>query len=184
MQNIAWHNADDGEPSFVIENVEKYPGVFGGVVINATWRALQPHQGGPLDPSTVDEALAKVRAYNAAHPSAPLGVKLRVYGGSTAPTWAKQLAGGPIHIQRNPKGCAHPPCELTVGKHWSEAYVAAWRHFQGCSPPATTPIRSSATSRSRRAPSRPMSPSSPPRTRPRVKRSRPPGTTTPCSSVA
>ena len=131
MQDIAWHNADGGEPTFAIDNVAKYPGAFGGVVINATWRNLQPTEGGPLQPGAVDDALAKVRAYNAAHPDAPLGVKLRVYGGSTAPEWAKRIAGGPVHIERNPKGCAQPPCALTIGKHWTEPYVAAWRRFQG-----------------------------------------------------
>jgi hypothetical protein len=30
MQNIAWHNADGGQPTFVIANVEQFPGLFGG----------------------------------------------------------------------------------------------------------------------------------------------------------
>jgi len=130
MQNIAWHNSDTEEPSFVIDNVTKYPGVFGGIVINATWRALQPKEGGELDTSTVDAALEKVRAYNAANPSAPLGVKLRAYEGSSAPEWAKHIGGGPVSIERNPKGCANAPCKLTVGKYWSAEYIAAWREFQ------------------------------------------------------
>ncbi len=130
MQSIAWHNADDEEPTFVIDNVAKFPGVFGGIVVNATWRALQPSEGGALDTKTIDEALAKVRAYNAANPNAPIGVKLRVYAGSSAPDWAKRIGGGPVHIERNPKGCAKAPCKLTVGKYWSDDYIASWRKFQ------------------------------------------------------
>ena len=131
MQNIAFHNSDDGEPAFVIENVSKWPGIFGGVVVNATWRSIEPKQGGNLDTSSIDAALDKVRAYNAANPSHPIGVKLRVYAGSSAPSWAKSLAGGPVHIERNPKGCANPPCPLTIGKHWTGEYATAWRSFQG-----------------------------------------------------
>jgi hypothetical protein len=130
MQTIAWHNTDTGEPTFNATNVATFPGLFGGIVINATWRALQPAGGGALDTVTVDGALEQVRAYNAANPAAPLGVKLRVFAGNSAPAWAKALAGGPVTIFRNPAGCQSPPCPLTVGLYWSDAYIAAWRAFQ------------------------------------------------------
>jgi hypothetical protein len=76
-----------------------------------------------------------VRTYNCANPSAPLGVKLRVYHGSSAPDWAKALDGGPVAIQRNPQGCPAPDggvgsCPMTVGKFWTSDYIAAWRAFQ------------------------------------------------------
>jgi hypothetical protein len=130
MQDIAWHNTAGGEPTFTIANVDRFPGVFGGIVINATWDALQPNEDGPLDESTVETALAQVRDYNASNPSAPLGVKLRVYAGANAPAWAKEIDGGPVSIQRNPKGCSSGNCPLTIGKYWTAEYVAAWRRFQ------------------------------------------------------
>src|SRR5262249_2786550 len=71
MQNIAWHNSDEGEPTFDLGYIKQFPGQFGGVVINATWRALQAKRNGPIDTSTIDKALDDVRAYNAANPSAP-----------------------------------------------------------------------------------------------------------------
>lgn len=130
MQNIAWHNADGGQPTFVIGNVRQFPGVFGGIVINATWSAVQPLAAGPLDFSTIDDALAQVRAYNAENPRAPLGVKLRVYAGNAAPDWAKAIDGGPVTLFRNPAGCQSPPCPITVGKYWTPDFIAAWRAFQ------------------------------------------------------
>ena len=133
MQDISWHDAEGGDPTFTMDNVNLFPSVFGGIVINATWSALQPSQNGPLDFSSVDDALAQVRAYNAANPSAALGVKLRVYHGISAPDWAKTIGGGPVTIQRNPQGCnsdAAGACSLVVGKFWTTDYIAAWRAFQ------------------------------------------------------
>src|ERR1700735_1932091 len=48
MQTITWHNNDDGTPDFVMGNVEQFPGVFGGIVLNATWWQMQPKRGGPI----------------------------------------------------------------------------------------------------------------------------------------
>ena len=130
MQDISWHDAAGGEPAFTMDNVNLYPGLFGGIVVNATWDAIQPTQSGALDFSTIDDALAQVRAYNAKYPAAPLGVKLRVYQGANAPAWAKAINGGPMTIMRNPGGCPAGPCPLTVGKYWTTEYIAAWRTFQ------------------------------------------------------
>jgi hypothetical protein len=107
-----------------------FPGLFGGIVINATWDAIEPTQGGAPDFSTVDAALTQVRTYNAQNAAAPLGVKLRVYQGANAPAWAKAIDGGPVNIVRNPAGCPSGSCPLTVGKFWSANYIAAWRDFQ------------------------------------------------------
>jgi hypothetical protein len=130
MQYIGWHNTEGTEPTFTMDNVNAFPGVFGGIVVNATWDALQPSQDGALDFSSVDAALAQIRTYNAAHPNAPLGAKLRVYQGTSAPAWAKALAGGAVDIQRNPQGCPSGDCPLTVGRYWSPEFIAAWRAFQ------------------------------------------------------
>ena len=132
MQDISWHNTDAGQPAFVIGNVDMFPGLFGGIVINATWSQMQPAAGGSVDFSDVDAALSEIRAYNAANPGSPLGVKLRIYGGNSAPSWAKSLSGGPVTIYRNPAGCdgAVDSCPLTIGLFWTAPYITAWRAFQ------------------------------------------------------
>jgi len=129
MQEISWHNIAGAEPTFTMANVNQFPGILGGIVINATWDAIQPTADGALDFTTVDAALAQVRQYNAANPGAPLGTKLRVYAGANAPAWAKELDGGPVPILRNAQACPNG-CPLTIGKIWSGTYIAAWRRFQ------------------------------------------------------
>lgn len=133
MQDISWHNVDNATPPpFDIANVDNFPGLFGGVVVNAAWNEMQPTAGGAVDFSYVDAAINAVQNYNSANPSAPIGIKLRIYGGSNAPTWAKNLPGGPITIYRNPAGCngKTDTCPLTVGPFWTQAYIADWRAFQ------------------------------------------------------
>ncbi len=132
MQDISWHNVNNGQPHFTIANARKFPGILGGIIINATWSQMQPRQGGVVQFSAVDSALSKIDAYNAANPATPLGVKLRIYGGSNAPRWAKLLGNGPITIYRNPAGCdgKTDTCKLTVGPFWTKPYIDAWRAFQ------------------------------------------------------
>jgi hypothetical protein len=132
MQTIKWHNKDDGQPHFTLRNVKAFPGMFGGIVFNGTWAEMQQEDGARLDTTRLDEALETVRAYNAHHPTAPLGVKLRIYSGNQAPEWAKDIAGGPVTINRNPLGCQRMDkiCPITIGKVWDPRYIAKWRAFQ------------------------------------------------------
>jgi hypothetical protein len=74
-----------------------------GIVVNVDWSDLQPNgvdstivasakgTGG----NVVDRAISDIEAWNAANPSKPLAIKLRVYAGEYAPAWAKAI-GGPI----------------------------------------------------------------------------------------
>jgi len=130
MQTITWHNTDNSTPTFTLDNVNRFPNIFGGIVLNATWAELQDEPRGPLTTARIDHALEEVRQYNAAHPTAPLGVKLRIFAGNQAPVWAKAIAGGPVTIQRNPQGCPSGHCPITIGKVWHPQYIAAWRAFQ------------------------------------------------------
>lgn len=59
----------------------KFSAVFGGIVINAAWNAMQPTPNSTQDFGSIETALAQVRSYNAANPATPLGAKLRVYEG-------------------------------------------------------------------------------------------------------
>lgn len=70
-------------------------GDFGGVVVNESWTQLEPAAGHEKW-SDLDASLAAVSSWNAAHAAHPLGVKLRIFRGFTAPTWAKTLGGSPI----------------------------------------------------------------------------------------
>ena len=132
MQIISWHNSDAGVPTFNVDELEPFAGLFGGIVINVAWNQLQPSQSDPIDFSFIDGALADVRVFNDNHPTAALGVKLRVYAGSTTPDWAKAINDGPVPIYRNHAGCAPPAtlCPITVGKFWTPEFIAAWRALQ------------------------------------------------------
>jgi len=129
MQTITWHNQDDGQPNFTIDNVAHFPGLFGGIVINAAWKDMQPQPGAPVNFSRIEPALAQVRAYNTAHSDAPLGAVLRIFAGNQAPLWAKRIAGGPVSVFRNPQGCHPGPCPIIIAKVWDPAYIKAWRAF-------------------------------------------------------
>jgi len=129
MQNITWHNTDSGQPTFTLHNIRSFPGVFGGVVLNATWAEMQPQAGGPLVTTRIDAALDEVRKYNRNNPSDRIAVKLRIYAGNHAPEWAKAIDGGPLTIQRNHSVCSSD-CAITIGKVWDAQYIAAWRAFQ------------------------------------------------------
>ncbi len=98
-----------------LNEVKIHPGVYSGVVINAIWMYLEPEKEA-YDFSTIDEALAAIQTYNEQHPERPLAAKLRIFGGTVAPTYVKELGGGPITVKpsRGP--------EVEIGLFWTEAY--------------------------------------------------------------
>jgi hypothetical protein len=113
-----------GDPVNTLEPLNAKAGIFGGLVVIATWKQLQPTPASELgDDNVIDRALSDVRAYNARNPAKPIAVKLRVWGGFEAPDWAKQLGGGPIATEHNGK-------QRTLGRFWSEAYRQAWSRLQ------------------------------------------------------
>jgi hypothetical protein len=113
-----------GDPVNTLEPLNAKPGIFGGLVVIASWKQLQPTAQSEIgDNNVIDQALAQVRAYNEKNPQKPLGVKLRVWGGFEAPDWAKQLGGAPIETTYNKK-------PRVVGRFWSPAYRQAWAHLQ------------------------------------------------------
>ena len=133
-QDTSWINENDGIPQFTMANVNKFPGLFSGVVINTSWNALQPDSPDGLDASTIGGPLAQISTYNSQHPDRPLAVKLRVWAGANAPPWAKSLDGAPVTIYRNKIGdcTGAPTCPLTTGRFWdvNGKYVNAWRALQ------------------------------------------------------
>jgi hypothetical protein len=116
-------------------------GIFGGLVVQATWADLEKNGStdADFDTSSIDAALADVAKYNAAKKlAAPndrtIGVRLRVFAGcsggtSDAPQWALSLDGAPITItaeyNKKVETC-------TFGRFWDPTsnYAAAWTQFQ------------------------------------------------------
>lgn len=97
-----------------------------GWVVNTTWRAVQPTKDGPLAADNpIDRALVEVRAYNAAHPTAPVGLRLRVRAGVDAPDWAKSLGGPPISLIE-PQGGGTG----TVGRFWTADFGRSYAGLQ------------------------------------------------------
>ena len=113
-----------GEPVNTLAPLLAKPGIFGGIAIIASWGGLQPTPGAALaDNNAIDQALAEVRSYNAANPARPLAVKLRVWSGFMAPSWAMALDGAPIAVTDGNK-----PRQL--GRFWASGYRKAWAEFQ------------------------------------------------------
>src|SRR6266566_943923 len=58
-----------GDPVNTLEPLNAKPGIFGGLVVIASWKQLQPTPDSEIGPNNViDQALAEVRAYNARNP--------------------------------------------------------------------------------------------------------------------
>ena len=114
-----------GQPFPVIDlanEVASSPGLA-GVVVNVSWSQLEPTNG-TFDFSTLDASLNAVQTYNDQHPSALLGVRLRVFGADGAPDWAKTMDGTPISIS------AKGQDRGTDGQWWKPDYRAAWADLQ------------------------------------------------------
>jgi hypothetical protein len=113
-----------GEPVNTLEPLQAKPGIFGGLVVVASWAQLQPDGPTALaDGNVIDHAMADVRAYNVKHPDKPLAVRLRVWGGFMAPAWAASLGGRPIEA-------VHKEKTRRLGRFWSPEYRRAWAGLQ------------------------------------------------------
>ncbi len=122
MGNITFYRHDNGVPDNSLKYIYAKPGILDGVVLNFTWNQLQP-KADEFTTEAIDRALANVRAYNKIHPNTPLAVRLRVYAGPNAPSWAKTLSGPAVNIQYRGES-------LTIGRFWSLPYIKAWRNLQ------------------------------------------------------
>src|SRR5262249_34933755 len=91
---------------------------FSEIVLNVTWAQLQSVQDGPIDTSVIDSAIRQAESAN-------VGIKLRVWGGFTAPDWAKNIDGPPIFIPTSGSDLAQ-----TIGRFWTADYIDAWNNLQ------------------------------------------------------
>ena len=90
---------------------------------------MQPSATGPLQTAAIDTAIAEVQAYNAANDT-DVGIKLRVWGGNTAPDWAKAIDGPPITITGPGAIVKNEDAPQTIGRFWTSDYIDAWTSFQ------------------------------------------------------
>src|SRR5262249_14883211 len=115
-----------------------FPGIFGGYVVKANWKDLQPTGSSDFDTTVIDDGLQAVMNYHsaiaAANLSAPnnrqLYVRLRVWSGCrSTPGWATTLDGDPIVMQAKYAG---NDVSCTIGRFWdrTSGYAAAWRNLQ------------------------------------------------------
>ena len=72
---------------------------------DVSWAELQPTAGGPIaGNNAIDLAVADVRAWNAANPTHPEALKLRVAAGIHSPSWALDLGGACVAVTDPPQG--------------------------------------------------------------------------------
>lgn len=129
MGDPSFYDQPGALPYFDIWNLYPYPGSFGGIVLNVTWAQLQPTENGPLDTSAIDSAISAVQFYNALH-GTDVGIQLRVWGGYTAPDWAKSIDGPPLTVTG--PGTIDPgnTGPETIGRFWTADYINAWTSSQ------------------------------------------------------
>ncbi len=128
MGDISFYN-NPYNPSFNIAEIAPYQGSFSELVLNVTWAQLQGTEGGALTTSAIDSAIAQVNAYNAAN-GTNLGIKLRVWGGYTAPDWAKNIDGPPITVTGEAEVDPAVYTPQTIGRFWTADYIDAWTSLQ------------------------------------------------------
>jgi len=149
MGNISFCNTG-ATPIFNPFELAQYSTGFSEIVLNVTWAQLQASQNS-LDTSFIDSAIQQVNQFNSTYHT-DLGIKLRVWGGFTAPNWVKEIGGAPITVTGQnsvdpgsyaPRRSAAsgPPTASTPG-----------RASRARSPPSTTTWRSSAACRRRPGP--------------------------------
>lgn len=119
------YDASQSFPVTPTSELAGYATAFSGTVLNLTWSQLEPTEGG-FDFAPLDADLASVSAYNAANPAQPLKAKLRVWGGFTAPQWAKALDGTPIAVP----GDTNRPDAASLGRYWMNDYEQQWTDLQ------------------------------------------------------
>lgn len=136
MGDISFYNDPSNPiPQFTLSDLNNYPQSFSEIVLNVTWAQLQPIPNSPggtieiLDTSAITTAINQLNAYNSANHT-DVGFKLRVWGGYTAPGWAKNIDGPAITV--NGPGTIDPNKNQTetIGRFWTADYINAWTSFQ------------------------------------------------------
>jgi hypothetical protein len=93
-----------------------------GYIIEALWNVMEPTQG-TLDTSRIDNAVKQVRAWNAANPSNPRGLRMRIFAGFDTPGWALNLGGPAVHLCSQSGSCGLVP------RWWTAPVQAAYQQY-------------------------------------------------------
>ncbi len=107
----------------VLKEANVHQDIYSGVVIRATWGALEP-QRGVFDFSAIEKELNDIMDYNTSHPDYALKAKLRISATINTPTWVLNLANGPVIVEIN-SSISYP-----IGLFWTEEYRLAWQELQ------------------------------------------------------
>jgi hypothetical protein len=105
-----------------------------GIVVNETWADLQPTAADqpivekqvnpsmgtcptalPPGSNEIDLAMCDVGVWNSTYPNNPMYIKLRVWAGEDAPTWATQIGAGAPYVGTS---------GATIGAFWTSQYEA------------------------------------------------------------
>lgn len=104
-----------------------YQDALGGFVVEGRWAELQTTQGGEIAANNdIDKAIADIRAINSAKTGRDLQLKIRLFTGTSAPAWAKNLDGANTAVTVN------DPVDGgtgTVGRFWNDAFGNAYDDF-------------------------------------------------------
>jgi hypothetical protein len=102
----------------------QFDSIMGGWVVNVHWADVQPTSGTELNTSTIDQAVAAVRAINSQY-HGNMGLKLRFFAGQWAPAWVKSLDGAPFTMTDPANGTTG-----TVGRWWTAKFAAAYNNVE------------------------------------------------------
>ncbi len=127
MGNISFYNTG-ATPIFNPFELAQYSTSFSEIVLNVTWAQLQASQGS-LDTSFIDSAIQQVNQFNGTYHT-DLGIKLRVWGGFTAPMWVKEINGAPITVTGQNAVDPGSYAPQTIGRFWTADYINAWQNLQ------------------------------------------------------
>jgi T5SS/PEP-CTERM-associated repeat protein len=128
MGVISFYDNSGAIPIFNVWELAQYKDSFSEIVLNVTWAQLQASQNS-LDTSFIDAAIQQVNQFNSTY-NTDIGIKLRVWGGFTAPNWAKEIGGAPITITGQNGVDPGSYASQTIGRFWTADYVNAWLNLQ------------------------------------------------------
>jgi len=115
-------------PVFNPFELAQYATSFSEIVLNVTWAQLETTEG-TVDTSFIDNGIQQVNQFNSTYHT-DLGIKLRVWGGFTAPNWAKDINGAAITVTGVNAVDPGSYASQTIGRFWSADYINAWENLQ------------------------------------------------------
>ena len=93
---------------------------------DVSWAELQPVAGGPIaSDNAIDQAITDVDAWNAANPTHPELLKVRILAGIASPSWALNLGGACFTVtdpNSGSTGCSP--------RFWTAAFSTAYYSFE------------------------------------------------------